>query len=129
MPRPAHFEIHTEDPDRAISFYTALFDWKFEKWDGPLDYWLIMTGPDNEPGINGGLVRRHGTRPAVGQPVNAFPCTIMVPALDTLMARLIQLGGTVALPKMAVPGVGWLGYGIDLDGNIFGMMQADLTAE
>jgi predicted enzyme related to lactoylglutathione lyase len=29
------------------------------------------------------------------------------------------------LPKMAVPGVGWLAYEKDPDGNICGIMQAD----
>ena len=27
MPRPVHFEIHAENTDRAIRFYTALFGW------------------------------------------------------------------------------------------------------
>ena len=34
----------------------------------------------------------------------------------------------VAVPKMAVPGIGWLAYAKDPDGNIFGMMQADPEA-
>ena len=128
MPRPAHFEIHSENPERAITFYQGMFGWKFEKWPGPMDYWLIVTGPPEEPGINGGLLRRHGAGPGAGQPVNAFPCTISVASVDTAMITLEKLGGKVALPKMTVTGVGWLAYGIDLDGNIFGMMQADATA-
>jgi predicted enzyme related to lactoylglutathione lyase len=27
MPRPIHFEIHTENPERAIAFYEGLFGW------------------------------------------------------------------------------------------------------
>jgi predicted enzyme related to lactoylglutathione lyase len=34
----------------------------------------------------------------------------------------------VAVPKMPVPGIGWLAYVRDPDGNIFGMMQADANA-
>ena len=42
------------------------------------------------------------------------------------MPRPIQTaGGRVALPKMAVPGVGWLAYFIDPEGNTFGIMQTD----
>jgi len=128
MPRPAHFEIHSDNPELAIAFYSSLFGWKFEKWPGPMDYWLIITGPPEEPGINGGLLRRHGSGPTAGQPVNAYPCTISVPSVDAALAKLAQVGGKIALPKMTVPGVGWLAYGTDLDGNIFGMMQADATA-
>ena len=43
MPRPIHFEIPAEDPQRAIGF-SVVFGWKFNKWDGPMDYWLISTG-------------------------------------------------------------------------------------
>ena len=56
MPRVVHFEIHADQPERAVKFYKELFDWQFHKWEGPMDYWLIVTGPDGQPGINGGLI-------------------------------------------------------------------------
>jgi len=34
-------------------------------------------------------------------------------------------GGSVALDKIQVPGVGWLSYVKDPEGNIFGMLQPD----
>ena len=34
----------------------------------------------------------------------------------------------MAFPKMAIPGVGWLAYGKDTEGNIFGVMQTDPAA-
>ena len=37
-------------------------------------------------------------------------------------------GGSIALPKMPVPGVGWLAYFKDTEGNIFGAMQGDANA-
>src|SRR5687768_955652 len=123
MPRVVHFEIHTDDPDRAVGFYAELFGWRFEKWAGPVDYWLIVTGPDGQPGINGGLVRRRGARPAAGQSVNAYVCTVDVPDLDRYLARAGGLGAAVAVPRMPVPGVGWLAYVADPDGNLVGMMQ------
>jgi len=38
MPRVSHFDIPADDPQRAQKFYADVFDWKFEKWDGPMDY-------------------------------------------------------------------------------------------
>jgi predicted enzyme related to lactoylglutathione lyase len=35
----------------------------------------------------------------------------------------VNSGGTIVVPKMAIPTVGWLTYGHDTEGNIFGMMQ------
>jgi predicted enzyme related to lactoylglutathione lyase len=46
-----------------------------------------------------------------------------------MLAKSGKLGGTVALPKMPVPGVGWLAYAKDTEGNIFGMMQSDPGAK
>jgi predicted enzyme related to lactoylglutathione lyase len=60
--------------------------------------------------------------------VNAFVCTVDVPDLDGVLARLDELGGSVALPRMPVPGVGWLAYIKDPDGNILGIMQSDPAA-
>jgi len=125
MPRPVHFEIHAAEPERAIAFYRKLFDWKFTRWEGPMPYWLVKTGEG--PGIDGGLVpRRGGVTPDA--PVIAYVCTIDVPSLDDSLAKALAGGGTMALPKQAIPGVGWLAYLKDTEGNIFGLMQNDPAA-
>ena len=46
MPRPVHFDLSADDPDRAITFYSNAFGWKFDKWQGPFEYWVITTGVD-----------------------------------------------------------------------------------
>jgi len=53
MTRVVHFEIHADDPERAAAFYRSVFGWEIRKWDGPFDYWLVMTGPREEMGIDG----------------------------------------------------------------------------
>ena len=126
MPRVIHFEIHAENPERAIKFYQGLFEWKFTKWDGPIPYWLIETGAADQPGINGGLVPRRGM--IDGQAVIAYVCTVDVSSVDQYLTKAQSGGGTVALPKMAIPGVGWLAYCKDTEGNLFGMMQSDPAA-
>src|SRR5262245_40335283 len=127
MPRVIHFEIHADDPERAVKCYQGLFAWQFQKWGGPMDYWLITTGPNSLPGINGGLLKRHG--PIDGQAVIAYVCTVDVPNVDDYVKKVTDLGGQIALPKMPIPGVGWLAYAKDTDGNIFGMMQNDPAAK
>ena len=128
MPRVIHFEIHADAPERAAKFYQNLFGWEFTKWAGPQDYSLIKTGPDGQPGINGGLIKRMGAGPTGQLPVIAYVCTIDTPALDDYVKKAQASGGTLAVPKMAIPGVGWLAYCKDTEGNIFGMMQADPKA-
>ncbi|MFL5341735.1 MAG: VOC family protein, partial [Gemmataceae bacterium] len=81
----------------------------------------------SQPGINGGMVRRQGV--IDGQAVIAYVCTIDVPNVDEYLGKATSGGGTVALPKMAVQGVGWLAYAKDTEGNIFGLMQRDPAAK
>jgi uncharacterized protein len=120
MPRPNHFEIPVDNPERAIAFYSAVFGWTFEKWDGPMPYWMVTTGPKEEPGINGGLlIRRDPAQPCVN--------TVTVANIDETQAVIEAKGGTCCVPKMPVPTVGWLAYYKDVDGNIFGVMQMDAT--
>jgi len=126
MSRVVHFEIHAENPERAATFYKNSFGWQISKWDGPADYWLISTGPSNEPGIDGAITKRQG--PIDGEAVIAYVCTIDVPSVDDATAKVTAHGGTIALPKMPVPHVGWLVYCKDTEGNIFGMMQNDPSA-
>jgi hypothetical protein len=128
MRRLVHFEIHASDPERMLAFYTTLFGWKVQKLGGDLEYWLLTTGTPDEPGIDGALLRRRGAPPADGQPVNAFVCTVNVSSVDAIADQLPALGGSIALPKMAVPGVGWLMYLKDPDGNILGVLQNDAAA-
>jgi predicted enzyme related to lactoylglutathione lyase len=128
MPRVVHFEIHADEPERAVQFYSSLFGWQFTKWAGPMPYWLITTGPEGTPGINGGLMKRQ--HPVSGNDgVIAYVCTVDVDNLDKSFARGPELGATVALPKMPVPGVGWLAYMKDPEANVFGLMQRDTSAK
>jgi hypothetical protein len=128
MSRVTHFEIHTADSARAMRFYGELFGWKFTRWQGPEEYWLIRTGEPGTPGIDGGLVLRRGAGPIEGQAVNAFISSIQTEALDDVLARMRALGGALALPKMPIPHVGWLAYLKDPDGNLVGVMQPDPAA-
>jgi uncharacterized protein len=128
MNRPIHFEIHADDANRAIAFYAKVFGWKFSQWAGQ-PYWLVTTGEEGTPGINGGLMSRRGPGPADMAPVNAFVCTIDVSDLDAMVATAVAAGGVIALPRMPIPTVGWLAYCKDTEGNLFGMMQMDADAK
>jgi hypothetical protein len=126
MPRVIHFEIHAGNPERAIKFYEQVLGWQFTKWEGPMPYWLVTTGPDNQPGINGGLMPRQCE--IDGQAVIAYVCTVDVDNVDTYVQKATAAGGLVAVPKLPVPGIGWLAYCKDTEGNLFGMMQEDKNA-
>ncbi len=121
MPRPVHFEVPADDPERAVRFYESVFGWKIQKWEGPVDYWLVVTGEAPEPGIDGGIARRE-----TGMEVRN---TVGVSSVDEYVGKIEAGGGEITAPKMAVPGVGWLAYFKDTEGNVFGIMENDPSAK
>jgi len=144
--RIVHFEIQSADPERAAKFYSDVFGWSINEWKFPgvemrdeNRYWLVMTDSTSSPqtteegskeaGINGGLLFRKGPAPTEGQGVNAYVCVIDVSAVDEYAEKITKAGGKIVVPKMAIAGVGWVVYAKDLDGNIFGIMQADENAK
>jgi uncharacterized protein len=121
MPRVVHFELNAKDPGRASAFYEIVFGWKFQKWNGPMDYWLITTGPDGQMGINGGMAK--------DRPPQAPAMTIGVGDLDACLKKIVAGGGRITQPKTAIPGVGWLACFIDTEGNSMGLLQPDMSAK
>ena len=120
MPRVVHFEISADDPERAAAFYRDVFGWTIQKWEGPVDYWLVQTGRKGTPGIDGGMFLRMGP---VGH-VN----TIDVPSIDEFLSKIEAMEEPSSFPKCRSPGVGWLAYAKDTEGSIFGLLQTDPTA-
>ena len=130
MSRVVHFEIQADDVDRARAFYTAVFDWAFEDYTPVTGstYWGITTGPEGEPGINGGLLPRPAATPAPALGANAFVCTALVLDYDATEQRILAAGGQLARPKAALTGMAWQGYYLDTEGNTFGIHQPDPSA-
>ena len=108
MNRIAHFEIHADNPKRAIEFYKKVFGWQIGQWksDGN-EYWLIMTAckDSKEPGINGGLLRRQKTALGAGFGANSFVCTIHVEEFDKISKKIETAGGKAATSKFDIAGM------------------------
>jgi predicted enzyme related to lactoylglutathione lyase len=127
MPRVIHFEIVADNPERAMKFYKEVFGWEFNKWDGPQDYWLVKTGEDSEPGINGGLTPK--TNQGSGNTGGRITNSIDVPSIDEFSNKISMEGGKVLSPKMPIPGVGYLAICEDTEGISFGIIQYDRNAK
>lgn len=116
MPRPVHFDLGAQDPACAIAFYKAAFGWTVEKWNGPFEYYLIMTDDSTEPGIDGGLA----PSAARGMKTNL---TLGVSSLETAMDAVTAAGGTIVGEIQVIPGVGRMVSCKDTEGNVFGLME------
>jgi len=121
MNRFTHFELATDDLEKTASFYRDVFDWQVQKWEGPVVYWLITTGDESTPGINGGLMETSGEFRGT---IN----TIEVDDIDAAIAKVLAHGGEIVLPKDAIPGIGYQAYFKDNAGIMVGLHQADPQA-
>jgi predicted enzyme related to lactoylglutathione lyase len=118
MGRVVHFEIPADDPDRAVGFYRELFGWKIEDANVGMPYWLVTTGEDTQPGVDGAIMARGGT-------ANTVTNTVAVDSVDETLARVRDLGGEVVTDVMPIPGVGRFAYCKDLDDNLFGILEPE----
>jgi len=93
----------------------------------PYDYYRIQAGAEDEVGIDGGIGAIADTPTSGGQPLTQV--TVPVPNLDECIARIVEKGGNVIEPKMAIPGIGWFAACAEPGGLLFGVMEADPDAK
>jgi predicted enzyme related to lactoylglutathione lyase len=122
MWRLSFFDVSADDPQRAMNFYSKVFGWKFKKWSGPFDYWLVMTGDKNDPGIDGGIAKRENPSARIMNFIN-------VPSVDDVANTIIKNGGKILQQKQTIPGVGYIVIFQDTESNMFGIIQEDLEAK
>ena len=66
--------------------------------------------------------------PEPGAAVNGCNVVIGVEgSIDEVFQRGLDLGGTEALPLADMPGIGQVGYLVDPDGNVFGLISPVLS--
>lgn len=120
MNRVVQFQVSAHDPKRAAVFYEKALGWRIQPYQGAMEYWFVNTGDEKLPGINGGIKRHEEKTPNI---IN----TIGVASVDETLKKVTENGGIIARPKFPVPGMGYLAYILDTEGNLFGVMQYDLS--
>ncbi|MFH1255316.1 MAG: VOC family protein [bacterium] len=118
-----HFEIPTDDIERARKFYVGLFNWKIEKYPGQMEYWMITTTNEKgEKAIDGGIMKRQNPQ----QPITAY---IDVTSIDEYAVKVEELGGKVIVSKTAIPDVGYFAVCLDTENNSFAIWENDKNAK
>jgi len=119
--RVVHFEIPCDNPEKTMDFFKEAFGWTFQQF-GTEQYWVVNTGDEKLPGINGGLMKKKDPKQPIANSID-------VADLDKAVTDIEKAGGKIVVPKMPIPTVGWLAYFTDPDGNIHGVYQNDPTAK
>lgn len=122
MPTIVHYDVASEEPERAKKFSASLFGWKFRSVT-EFQYNLIDTADrDGTPGVRGGLGKRM-------EPSQRITNYFGVKSIDAAMNQVVKLGGKLISPKMPVPGMGYLVNCTDTEGNAFGLWEENAGAK
>lgn len=120
--RVMHFELPASDLAKAQSFYGTVFGWKFRPWDE--NYVSVIAAESDaehrstEVGaINGGLQKK-------GPRAQTPTIVVDVDDIDVTIVEVQAHGGTVAIPKEAMSGMGYYAQIEDPDGNRVGLFQS-----
>ncbi len=97
------------------AFYRDVLGWDVSTWGGSQAYWLVTTGAEGTPGINGGLMHKHFPQPVIN--------TVDVASLDEALRKIEQAGGRKIHGPNQIPGIGLHAYCADPEGNMFGILQ------
>lgn len=124
-----HFEIPSDNVEKSKKFYGDLFGWTIEKVPSDMlpegvEYWGITTKDhEGNNAVMGGLMKRHDPEQ---QGILNY---IDVKSVDEYSDKVKQLGGTVKVPKMAIPKMGYMTICSDTENNTFGLWENDKSAK
>jgi predicted enzyme related to lactoylglutathione lyase len=112
-PRVIHFEIRGKDQLALQSYWSKLLGWKLNT-DFPGGYGMT------DPAVTG-VVVGIGEAPA-GTPglVTGY---VRVADIDAVLARAVELGGSVVMPKFSPDGSAQLGLVADAEGHVVGLTE------
>ena len=129
MDKVEHFEIPADDTERALKFYTSVFDWQLNPIPG-VGYTRLLTiriNKNNDEGIserpfevNGAILKRNSV---VKGPV----VTISVADMDATLEKISKAGGTIISGKTEFGKRGYTAYFKDTEGNLMGLWQLRQT--
>ena len=81
-----------------------------------MEYHAVTTGSPKIGTLNSaGLYRRHQ-----GEQILDF---VEVEDIDAILLKVEKLGGKIAMPKTAIPGVGHTAMILDSEGNLIGLLM------
>ncbi|MGD0734658.1 MAG: VOC family protein [Terracidiphilus sp.] len=112
------FEIPALDINRASTFYEEILAVTFNRCDmGPAS--LAVFPYDRENSTGGCLMSGPGLKPSTD---GVIPYLNADPSLDSVLARIVQAGGSIALPRTELgPGMGAFAQILDTEGNRVGL--------
>jgi predicted enzyme related to lactoylglutathione lyase len=111
-----HVEIPANNLDRAIKFYTQVFDWKVERMTlNGIDHFFIIS-KEHEDESFGHITQRDTS-------VDSILNYIGVTSIEEYTKKIEENGGITVVNKTPVDNLGFYSLCKDSEGNLFGLWE------
>jgi len=110
------FDLMTPSLEKAVEYYTYVFGWGTQDWDGPMPYTMFTA----EGTAIGGVM----TLPADAGAAPHWLGYIACDDVKRTVERVASLGGKVLQPVHEIPTVGWYAVIADPQGCVLGLYQS-----
>ena len=124
MDKVVHFELPSDNRERAKKFYSSVFSWDIMEMPFQDDvYTSAITSPIDEKymhqekgAINGAIINRD-------ESISAPVITISVESIEDSTKKIEAAGGKLVVLKGEVPDMGYYAYFKDTEGNVLGLWE------
>jgi uncharacterized protein len=111
-------ELYTRDAARASTFYSGLFGWRPQPWEGgPMPYTMFNLAGEDRPA--GGMIAMPDEMPGAPHWLPYF----RVEDADKSAERARELGGKITNPPMDIPTIGRMAMIADPQGAAFAIIK------
>jgi uncharacterized protein len=115
-----YFEIPVLDIDRAVKFYTSVFNFTFEKEVIDKNEMALFPFTDEHTGISGALAKGEIYKPTKDGVVIYFKTE----NIDTTLKLVTETGGKILYPKTSNGDLGFVAEFEDSEGNRIALHQS-----
>ena len=115
----AYFEIPVSDINRAMKFYSAVFQCDFVKDNIHGNEMAFFPFDSSGTGITGALAKGDIYKPSVSGTL----IYLSTGDIEATLAKIVGLGSEILFPKTEVQGYGWVAEFKDCEGNRVALFQ------
>ncbi len=116
----SYFEIPVLDLDRAMKFYSSVFNCEFTKERIHGNEMALFPFNGNKPGITGALAKGEIYKPSTSGSL----IYLSTSNIDKALEKITSQGGEILFPKTAAGEYGYVAEFKDLDGNRIALFES-----